>query len=78
MVNLPGNIVNHLRELGITTTSAILDGAHSFLVVSSFKCEGNICCHNLIPNPYMLTTHRGMLLMENLIFRITIWQALCC
>ena len=46
----------------LRTTSAILAGARSYFVVSSFKCEGKNSCHDLIPNPrvyiYMYThTH---------------------
>ena len=33
----------------LLTTSAILAGAHSYFVVSSFKCERKNSCHNLIP-----------------------------
>ena len=35
----------------LCTTSAILAGAHSYFVISSFKCEGKDSCHDLIPNP---------------------------
>ena len=35
----------------LRTTSAILPGAHTYFVVSSFKCEGKNSCHDLIPNP---------------------------
>ena len=37
----------------LRTTSAILAGAHSYFVVSSFKCEGNNSHHDLIPNPLL-------------------------
>ena len=37
--------------LCIRTTSAILAGAHSYFVVSSFKYEGKNSCHDLILNP---------------------------
>ena len=33
--------------------SAILAGVHSYFVVSSFKCEGNNSCHDLIHNPLL-------------------------
>jgi hypothetical protein len=32
-------------------TSVILAGAHSYFVVSSFKCEWKNSCHDLIPKP---------------------------
>ena len=34
----------------LCTTTAILAGAHSYFVVSSFKCQGKNSCHDLIPN----------------------------
>ena len=34
----------------LRTTSAILAGVHSYFAVSSFKCEGDNSCHDLIPN----------------------------
>ena len=44
------------------TTSAILPGAHSNFVVSSFKCDGN-SCHVLIPNPLIyIRNKKGKLL----------------
>ena len=33
------------------TTSAIVVGKHSYFVISSLKCEGKNCSHDLIPNP---------------------------
>ena len=45
----PGNSMQCLH-----TTSAILAGAHSYFVVSSFKCEGNNSSHDLIPSPRVL------------------------
>ena len=41
-------------EMSIVGISAILAGAHSYLVVSSFKCEGNNSCDDLIPNPRII------------------------
>ena len=35
-------------------STAILAGAHSYFVVSPFKCEGKNSCHDLIPNPHIL------------------------
>ena len=37
----------------LSTTSAILAGAHSYFVVS-FKCEGKNSSHDLIPNPRII------------------------
>ena len=37
----------------LCTTSTILAGAYSYFVVSSFKCEGENSCHDLIPNPLL-------------------------
>ena len=37
---------------GLRTTSAILAGAHSDFVVSSFKCVRENNYHDLSPNPY--------------------------
>jgi hypothetical protein len=37
----------------LCTTGAILAGAHSYFVVSSFKCEEKDSWHDLIPNPHM-------------------------
>ena len=34
--------------------SAILADAHSYFLVSSFKCEGKYSCHDLSPNPRRL------------------------
>ena len=34
----------------VRSTSAILGGAHSYFVISSFKCEGKNSCHDIIPN----------------------------
>ena len=44
----------------LCTTSAILAGAHSYFVVSSFKCEGKNSYHDLIPNTRILRTLRCM------------------
>ena len=33
------------------TTSAIIAGTHSYFVLSSFKCEGQNNCYDLIPHP---------------------------
>ena len=41
----------------LCTTSAILAGAHSYFVVSSFKCEGKNSYHDLNPNPYTFFLH---------------------
>ena len=38
----------------LNTISAILAGAHSYFVVSSFKCEGKNSCYDLIPNPCII------------------------
>ena len=35
----------------LRATGAILSGAHSYFVVSSFQCEGKNSYHDLIPNP---------------------------
>ena len=43
----------------LCTTSAILAGAHSYFVVSSFKCEGENSCHGLIPKPSIFFMHLG-------------------
>ena len=45
------------------TTSARLAGAHSYFVISSFKCEGKICCHDLIPRPrsIIIITYRVLM-----------------
>ena len=37
----------------LCTTSAILAGAYSYFVVSSFKYEEKNSCHDLIPNPHI-------------------------
>ena len=42
----------------LRTTSAILADAHSYFVVSSFKCERKNSSHDLIPNPRIHTIHR--------------------
>jgi hypothetical protein len=42
----------------LRTTSAILASAHSYFVVSSFKCVEKISCHGLIPNPRIIEGFR--------------------
>ena len=47
----------------LRTKSAIPTGVHSYFVVSSFKCEGNNGCHDLIPNPCMLCSCKRLLVV---------------
>ena len=59
----------------LRTTSAILAGAHSYFVVSSFKSEGKSSCHDLVPNPHIIFISQYQTLVfieENCVY--TLWD----